>query len=432
MIRRFFWVYLIVIVPTTLSILMLKYSIDYFEHSAFEESVRTRDKGRLAKLQQFLNQVPRDEWAEKIEELAKVYPVKLALTRYNPRDWQSLSESEKIALDSGKVALDWPDFSDQITVAQRLPQSDLVISTIGLVSGTSQWWTFAMIVLLPSLVAAGMLFVWFRPFWHDVKEIASVADDIGAGNFDVKAHVSRHSTLAVAGDAINHMADEIRQLLQNSSDLSLAVAHDLKTPITQLSLAVALLKSERDPAVRTQAEGMSGDLAELDASINEMLSAAQLERVAPFFPEHLDLKEFLVEIVESVQIETAGLASTSASVQLGPTASGRAYFDPRQMRRAVLNLVRNALRHAQTVVHVSGFTEASVATIIVDDDGPGIPLNQRERMFEPFMRGEATRQSSSNGYGLGLAIVQRIARLHGGIAQIHDAPSGGARILIRW
>lgn len=438
MIRRFLWLYLVVIVPTTLSFLAIVWSLDnVVMHAVFEESVRRLDRERLGKIISVLEKTPKEQWSKRLGEVAEVYPYPIVFSSPEQLRWR-LDDTERDRLDQGQVALHWVT-PDQLDVAQRIPGSERLLVMSSPIVGRTQWWVYAMIVLLPSLVAAVVLFVWFRPFWGDVKEITAVADDIGHGNFDVKAHMSRHSTLGGVGDAINRMADEIRQLLRNASELSLAVAHDLKTPITQLSLAVAILKEERDPSVRRQADGMSRDLAELDASVSEILSTAQLERTAPFFPERLGLKAFLDETIDAARLENAALESARTEVVVGPTTPGLAYFDPRQMRRAVLNLVRNALRHASSVVRVSGSIDASAAYIVVEDDGPGIPAEQRQRMFEAFARGETPRPSGSGAsakyparYGLGLAIVQRIARLHGGTAEIEDAAGGGARVVIRW
>ncbi len=434
MIRRFLWLYLVVIVPTSFSFLAIVWVLDnVVVHAVFETSVRKLDGERFGKIITVLEKTPKDRWSARLGEVAEVYPFPIAITSREGLHW-TLDDTERERLDKGEVALYWSTL-DQLDVAQRIPGSDLFLTMSSPIVGRTQWWVYVIIVLLPSLVAGVVLFVWFRPFWSDVKEITAVADDIGHGNFDVKAHVSRHATLGGVGDAINRMADEIRVLLQNASELSLAVAHDLKTPITQLSLAVAILKEERDPSVRQQAEGMSRDIGELDASVNEILSAAQLERTVPFFPERLDLKDFLSDAVEAARIENAALESAATELVVANTAAGIAYFDPRQMRHAVMNLVRNALRHSRSVVRVSGSIDANASIIVVEDDGPGIPIDQRQRMFEAFARGETPRSkgsSSSAGYGLGLAIVQRIARLHGGTAAIEDAACGGARVVIRW
>ena len=431
MIRRFLWLYLIVIVPTTLSSLVFTWTLDnVVMHQVFEDSVRRLDTERFGKVIADLKTTPRSEWSRRMEQIAAVYPFELRFERADSEHWALDDPVERKHLEDGEVALHWAT-TDKLNVAQRVPNSDLLLSLSSPIVGRTQWWVYAILVLLPSLVAAVVLFVWFRPFWADVKAVTAVAEDIGHGNFDVKAHVSRHSTLANVGEAIDRMADEIRQLLQNATDLSLAVAHDLKTPITQLSLAVELLMDSTDPSVRHQAEGMQRDIAELDASVSEMLAAAQHERTAPFFPERVELVTFLAETVEVARIETSAFGA-GAAVELGATPAGVAYFDPRQMRRAVLNLARNATRHAKSLVRISGAVGASSAIIVVEDDGPGIPPEQRSRMFEPFTRGEQERGRHEKGYGLGLAIVQRIARLHGGQAEIHDAANGGARIVIRW
>jgi signal transduction histidine kinase len=101
------------------------------------------------------------------------------------------------------------------------------------------------------------------------------------------------------------------------------------------------------------------------------------------------------------------------------------------MERALVNVIRNAVRYATSRVAVTVETGART-TINVDDDGPGVPPEERARLFEPFARLETSRDRESGGVGLGLAIVRSIAQWHGGEARISDSPLGGARVSISW
>ena len=103
---------------------------------------------------------------------------------------------------------------------------------------------------------------------------------------------------------------------------------------------------------------------------------------------------------------------------------------PHLLRRAVLNLVTNAVRHARERVRVTGSAAADGVQLHVDDDGPGIPVGERERIFEPFRRLDDSRSADAGGAGLGLAIVQRIMSVHGGRVLVGDSPLGGARFTL--
>ncbi|MCH1994655.1 ATP-binding protein, partial [Achromobacter xylosoxidans] len=106
---------------------------------------------------------------------------------------------------------------------------------------------------------------------------------------------------------------------------------------------------------------------------------------------------------------------------------------PRNMTRALSNLVQNAVRYARERVEVALLPTCDGGfELIVDDDGPGIPPTDRERVFEPFIRLDESRDRGTGGAGLGLAIVQRVAASHGGSIRVCDSPLGGARFVLRW
>jgi signal transduction histidine kinase len=102
------------------------------------------------------------------------------------------------------------------------------------------------------------------------------------------------------------------------------------------------------------------------------------------------------------------------------------------MQRANVNLLRNALRYGRRHVHVSAERIDERTRVHVDDDGPGIPAGTEATLFEPFARLDSSRTRDTGGHGLGLAIVQQVAKLHGGSAHIARSPLGGARVTIEW
>ena len=107
-------------------------------------------------------------------------------------------------------------------------------------------------------------------------------------------------------------------------------------------------------------------------------------------------------------------------------------FEPKLMARALSNMLQNAQRYATQRVEVRASINVDTCSIVIDDDGPGIPVVDRTRIFEPFTRLDTSRNRDSGGYGLGLAIAQRIALWHGGKIDVDDSPLGGARFVISW
>jgi len=164
--------------------------------------------------------------------------------------------------------------------------------------------------------------------------------------------------------------------------------------------------------------------------VSELLALSRLEQGAT----HLVLMRVAVgEWLDSV---VASVANDVADRQLSLTVhtdAAPAYHvcDPRLLARALLNLIRNAARYARNTITLRiEAGQAGALCVVVEDDGPGIPVSDRARVFEPFLRLDASRDRHTGGFGLGLAIVRRIALVHGGEVQLDAAPSGGARFTV--
>ena len=154
---------------------------------------------------------------------------------------------------------------------------------------------------------------------------------------------------------------------------------------------------------------------------------ARLERDAPV----LDVQSHA--LADWVRRAVDGVRASAASVTFqceAPATAVSACFDDRFMTRALGNVLRNAARHARAEVRVSAAVTLGACVIHVDDDGPGVPASEHERIFEPFVRLDANRDGG--GYGLGLAIARRILRWHDGDIAVHASPLGGARFSLRW
>jgi len=192
------------------------------------------------------------------------------------------------------------------------------------------------------------------------------------------------------------------------------VSHDLRTPLTRLRLALAMMPA--DESLRQDLTDMSGDVDEMERLIGSYLSFARGEGTEQATPT--DLAAMLEEVAAS-----ARRAGARVSVE-GP-ADLVLPLRPDAARRALTNLVDNARRHARRVaLSVSRQGERSVQ-VMVDDDGPGIPAEQREGLFRPFASGAA------GGTGLGLTIARDIVRAHGGDIMLEDSPLGGLRARVQ-
>jgi len=209
-----------------------------------------------------------------------------------------------------------------------------------------------------------------------------------------------------------------------------AVSHELRTPIARLRFGVEMMESS---ITRTEENryvtGVQQDIDELEDLVSELLTYARFDRNVS------DLQMLALTIAPWLEDVLAALATeVSAHLQhvflVEPNAQG--YFEPKYLRRAVSNLVHNAAKYGNGLVIVTLEQRDKEYLLHVDDDGPGIPDADRERVFEPFARVDSSRSRESGGYGLGLAIVKRVLDAHHGSVSNTVSPLGGCRFTIRW
>jgi two-component system sensor kinase ParS len=254
---------------------------------------------------------------------------------------------------------------------------------------------------------------------------------VGQGQLDARARVGRFSDIKPLVADFNAMAERLELLVSQQRALINGVAHELRTPIARLGFGIDLLnESSASPAHQKRTQSMRDDLLELDALISEMLSYARLQQVGE--PRHLEwvsVEPWLASVMGAVTLE-AQKRGIQLHTQTGAITAWP--MDPRLMARAMLNLLRNALRYARTQVLVCAFEEGHNACLLVQDDGPGIPPESRQRVFEPFARLDDSRSRDSGGFGLGLAIVRQIALSHEGRAAVSQARLGGACFALTW
>ena len=265
---------------------------------------------------------------------------------------------------------------------------------------------------------AALLAVWaVRRLTRPVRALAAAAERLGR---DVNAPAlpeTGPSEVASAAAAFNRMATRIRRFVDDRTFLLTAVGHDLRTPITRLKLRAELLDDDE------QRRKWLADLDELESMVNATLAFGRdVAASEPAVP--LDLAELVRTVLDEAADARPALAEHIAYA--GPehlAVQGR----PVALKRALANLVSNALAYGAAARARLEPPRDGVATVLVEDDGPGLPAEELERVFEPFHRGERSRSRETGGTGLGLAIARNILRAHGGEVALANRPGGGLR-----
>ena len=219
-----------------------------------------------------------------------------------------------------------------------------------------------------------------------------------------------------AAERVQSLMDSQTALLRSQKSLLADASHELRSPLARIRMALELSGSAPTPTVRAE---IGRNIIELDQLIDEILLASRLDA------KELDLGT--MEEVDLVGLVAEEAARVNAAFELAPgVVSVIVPGVSKLLRRAVRNLLENARRYGGQDVQAELWTEGDQAVVVVNDRGPGVPAEQRERIFEPFYRMPGASESNG-GVGLGLALVRSIAERHGGQASCGPREGGGAR-----
>lgn len=270
-------------------------------------------------------------------------------------------------------------------------------------------------------VAAALLTLWaVRRLIAPVRALADAAEALGRDVNAAPLPEGGPTEVAVAAVAFNTMAGRIRRFVQDRTELLTAIGHDLRTPITRLKLRAEFVDDEE---LRAK---ILTDLEELEAMVSATLAFGRDARTTePVSP--LDLAELLRTILDET-------GDANPDLQDKLHYEGPAHLTVRArslaLKRVLVNLVTNAVNYGGSAsVRLSADGEHMVV-VEIEDDGPGIPPTELDQVFEPFHRGEPSRNRETGGVGLGLPIARNIMRAHGGDVTLANRPAGGARATV--
>ncbi len=275
------------------------------------------------------------------------------------------------------------------------------------------------------LLAAGAIAILLRPIARQFRTVEKTALAIAGGDLAARIVERPRRSLPIVS-AFNKMADRVETLLRSQKELLQAVSHELRTPLARIKFAAELLRSaDSEEKRQRRIDGIDEATDKLDDLVGELLSYMRMGEEAHVPPTTL----VSVEDVVSEAIEL--YAPLNGEIQFAfaaPSPEIMLTTYRNDLLRAVGNVVGNAAKYAKTQVEIAVVKQDGCVTITVDDDGTGIPAEDREAVFEPFKRLTKEKQP---GAGLGLAIVRRICQRLEGEVVVSTSPLGGARFEIR-
>lgn len=426
--RIFFRFFVLVMLSITAASFVIYFVFSLLFGDPLDDIARRQASAQIFLLEQYVDKAPADEWLARLNNVREVSKVRydlvpLAQARAALGARHSVLERGEIVIDPARKAF-WRRVDlageryigsdEEVLHAQNLP----IDIRQALEKEALRFIIVAIALLVP-------IALWSRSHWRSLQTLSDMADAFGAGQLSARAHMKPSAAIYPLAERINHMAARIENLLESQRSLLHSVSHELRTPIARLEFALELLDARaKDPDLRKRIAAMGGDLAELNNLVKELLDMSKLDGAQALKRATLDLSDLLRQCCAALP-QGASTIDCELAPELDPIDA-----DGRLLGRAIGNLLLNAQKYASARIVLSARRIDAAIEIAIDDDGPGIPEAEREKIFTPFYRLDRSRDRATGGFGLGLSIARKAVGAHGGALRAESSALGGARFVI--
>jgi len=292
--------------------------------------------------------------------------------------------------------------------APQAPHLWVKIPLTGMDKGNFSPLIFFMVVIGLLSVMGGWLFV--RQLNRPLKSLEIAAENVGRGDFPEPLIERGTSEVMAVTQAFNHMSKGIKQLEDDRNLLMAGISHDLRTPLTRIRLASEMMHAE-DLFLK---DGIEADIDDMNNIIDQFIDYIRHDS-----KDKAELASLNLLVDEVIHVETP----QDRTIIFHPGDCPNIPLRHVAIKRALANLIQNAIRYSNDDIEVFTAVELGFVTVIVSDNGPGIAEAHIERLFQPFTQGDTAR--GTEGSGLGLAIIKRIVDTHGGHVTLSNKPQGG-------
>jgi signal transduction histidine kinase len=262
---------------------------------------------------------------------------------------------------------------------------------------------------------------------HPVERIRAQVSAMTSGKLADRIPVpAADDEIARLAETMNEMLDRLQAGQATQQQFISDASHELRSPLSTITAALELAQGRPDLLDDALIdESLLPEARRLHRLVEDLLLLARSDER---FEAHRDVDVDLDDILDAEADRVRAITGLTVSTQISHV---RVIGDPRALSRLVRNLVDNAIRHADKNIHLECHCSHAHATIVVEDDGPGIPPTERRRVFDRFVRLDTPRARDAGGAGLGLAIVKQIAETHHGTVEVSESASSGARFVLR-
>jgi two-component system OmpR family sensor kinase len=355
------------------------------------------------------------------------------------QDQENLLAHRVLTAHDGYSTVDFPDVGDLRLLKRRVSIDGRLGVTIGVGEplaavhqaqhGIAQAFILAGALALAAVLLASYLIG--ARVSLPLRRMATIAARVDAGELKPRIHEAGGpgDEVRVLADAFNHMLDRLSEAFAGQRAFVADASHELRTPLTVIRGQLEVLGAQSDPPieeVRRVERLVQAEVSRITRLVDDLLLLAKSEERKFLQLQSIDLRTYIEELWDGMSL------TAERHFELSAIPDGTLQADPDRLAQALRNLARNALEHTSAP---DGLVRLEVEAgagervrFVVADDGPGIPAEERERIFERFHRTDAARDRASGGTGLGLAIVRAIAQAHDGRVTASERPGGGARI----
>jgi len=314
-----------------------------------------------------------------------------------------------------------PDVNREMTATQAAPERPAF----------SQRLALALAILL---VGATVTTAWLaRRIVRPVAALRLASEQMALGDHTVRVDVRGHDEVAGLGRAFNQMADQISSDERQRRDLTNDIAHELGTPLTNLRCHLEALADSVAPFTRESAHTLLSDVLHLQRIVEDLADLARADAgQLALSIETVALEPVIDGLAREIGPRLAG--ARIGLVKDIPASLPELRADSARLAQVLRNLIENAMAHTPPggAIRIGATARRQVMTITVSDTGPGIPVDQLDRVFERFYRTDPSRARATGGAGLGLAIVRQLTRLHGGDVRATNVAGAGAAFVVTW
>lgn len=363
-----------------------------------------------------------------LKRLDSLYPFTIQLVSSSQ---VQLDNQQKLRLLAGNVVASINNQLNQTIVYVNAPGGDVLM--VGPIAAfeplTNQ--LLVILILISVLITSSVTYVLIRQLEWRLSVVNNILSEFGPKQLKSRVPIKGNDVITQLGIKVNQMADRIEELLDHQKEITQAVSHELRTPLARIKFRMQILNDMSDVSgqaitqqeLETRTAAISKDIRQLENLIDELLTLHKLDKDRSEYQRILiDIAPILANIIESNNIRFENIRFENA-IKNPIHILGNA----QDLNRLLENLITNACKHAKSTVTLECEQGLQSYTISIEDDGKGIPKTQRDRIFQPFTRLENSQNKKNTGYGLGLAIVQSIAKLNEIEIQVKDSSLGGAK-----